>query len=164
MAEKKDIKKALDEMLGDELPEAELQAIELYRRVASWEQTNRPGEGFITKISTIIFLPKKCERHHLIDVSGGGSTGSDGKRQFLLTDFICPVVGSFEQPINIVATPLARIPVFLTILHSLVMDPSNTFGQDVQIQIFTWDANGVAAPNIRFNWRCRVPFVEPGPL
>ena len=105
MAEKKDLKKALDEILGSELTEDELQAIELYRKVAGWEQTNLPGTGFISKVSILPWLPKRCERHHLIDVSSTTRTASDGKSKFLLSNFICPKLGGFDHPINFVATP-----------------------------------------------------------
>jgi hypothetical protein len=160
MAEKKDIKKALGEILGEELTEDELQAFELYRKTVSWEQTNIPGTGFITKVSKFPWLPPKtCERRHLLDVSSTTRTASDGRSKFLLSNFICPKLGGFDSPINVVATPLHPEPVFLTLEHFLVNN-----GEDVEIQVSTWDANGVPAPEVWFDWRCRVVFVEPGPL
>jgi hypothetical protein len=44
---------------------------------------------------------------------------------------------------------------FLTLVHSLVDN-----GADVEIKVSTWDANGVAAPNVSFDWRCRVPLLD----
>jgi hypothetical protein len=165
MAEKNDIKKALGEILGHELTEDELQAIELYQKVAAWEQTNVPGTGFITKVSNIIFLPKTCERRHLLDVSSTTRTASNGKSKFLVSNFICPKLGGFDHPINVVATPLHPKPVFLTLQHFMVKtNPGDLFGIDVEIEVSTWDANGAPAPDVRFDWRCRVAFVEPGPL
>jgi hypothetical protein len=165
MAENKDIKKALDGIVGYELAEAELQAIEFYRKVAAWEQTDIPGAGFITKVSILPWLPKRCERHHLIDISSTTITSSDGKSKFLLSNFICPKLGGFDHPINIVATPVHPKPVFLTLQYSLVKaNPNDQFGIDVEIQVFTWDDNGGAASGVRFDWRCRVAFVEPAPV
>ena len=157
MAEKKDIKKALDALLGDEFTAEELQAIQLFLKVASW---NRIEEGFVTKTSPLI-PGKFCETQKLLDVSGVAATGTNGTVRFRLTQFICFDKASFEAPINMVATPLASKPVFLTLKHTLVMDPTNTFGIDVEFEVFTWDANGAAAPQIPFNWRCRVAFEDP---
>jgi hypothetical protein len=157
MAEKKDIKKALDTLLGDEFTAEELQAIQLFLKVASW---NRIEEGFVTKTSPLI-PGKFCESQKLLDVSGVAATGTNGTVRFRLTQFICFDKASFEAPINMVATPLASKPVFLTLKHTLVMDPTNTFGIDVEFEVFTWDANGAAAPKIPFNWRCRVAFEDP---
>jgi hypothetical protein len=159
MAEKPDMKKALDKILGDEFTEEQLQGLQLFLKVASWDRSD-VLQGFVTK-KPLIFGVKSCERQKLLDVSGSAGTGTDGKARFRLTDFICFDKAAFEHPINVIATPLASKPVFLTILHSLLMDPTNTFAIDVDIQVFTWDANGTAAPKIPFNWRCRVAFEDP---
>jgi hypothetical protein len=42
-------------------------------------------------------------------------------------------------------------PCFLTLVHSVVKN-----GADVEIKVATWDAGGAAAPDVTFNWRCRV--------
>jgi hypothetical protein len=74
---------------------------------------------------------------------------------FLVSDFLCGQFGGvaalgFAEPINVVATPRAESPLFLTVTYSLVPE-----GTDIQITVFSWDANGVAAPNVEFDWRCR---------
>jgi hypothetical protein len=51
----------------------------------------------------------------------------------------------------VLATPFSTKPVFVTVIHSLINN-----GTDVEIRVFSWDANGNAAPNISFNWRCRL--------
>jgi hypothetical protein len=156
MPENKDIKRALDELLGEELSADQLQNIQLFLKVATW---NRIEDGRVTKTSPI--LPRKfCEAEKLLEVSGVAATGANGKVRFRLKDFICLDLLTFDYPINVVATPLASRPVFLTVKHSLVMNAANTLGEDVAIEVFTWDANGAAAPQIAFNWRCRVPFAE----
>jgi hypothetical protein len=55
-------------------------------------------------------------------------------------------------PVNVVATPNSSDPFFLTIQHSLIGLA------DVEIKVWTWDANGAAAPGVPFDWRCRVPY------
>jgi hypothetical protein len=157
MPQTKDLKKALDQVLGDEFTTEELQTLQLFLKVASW---NRVEEGFVTKTSPLI-PGKFCESQKLLEVSGVAATGGNGTVRFLLTQFICFDQASFEAPIHVVATPLASKPFFVTVRHSLVLDPTNTFGVDVAIEAFTWDPNGAAAPKVPFNWFCRVPFEDP---
>jgi hypothetical protein len=156
MPENKDIKRALDELLGEELSAEQLQNIQLFLKVATW---NRIEDGRVTRTSPI--LPGKfCDPQKLLEVSGVAATGANGKVRFRLKEFLCLDLLTFDYPINVVATPLASKPVFLTVKHSLVMNPANNLGEDVAIEVFTWDANGAPAPKIAFNWRCRVPFEE----
>ena len=156
MPENKDIKRALDDLLGEELTADQLQSIQLFLKVATW---NRIEDGRVTKTSPIL-AGKFCESQKLLEVSGVAATGAGGKVRFRLKDYLCLDLLTFDYPINVVATPLASKPVFLTVKHSLVLNASGTLGEDVNIEVFTWDANGAAAPQIAFNWRCRVPFAE----
>jgi hypothetical protein len=79
------------------------------------------------------------------------TTGSNGKTTFKLTNFICTQRELFNNPINVVATPLSSKPFFLTVKQALLNN-----GANVEITVFAWDANGVPAPGVTFNWRCRV--------
>jgi hypothetical protein len=100
----------------------------------------------------IIFPGKNCSDAILLDVSGTSFTEADGTRVFLLSDFVCfPQVRSLAEPINVVATARSTTPFFVTTTHALVNN-----GTDVQITIFAWDAKGAAAPDVTFDWRCRV--------
>lgn len=156
MTEKKDIKKALDTLLADKFTPEELQAIRIWQGVSTW---NLIKDASVT-LRPIYFSAKFCQRTELLDVSGIAVTGTNGMIRFRLTDFICIDGVALDTPINMVATPLGSQPVFLTLNHTLVMDPSNLFGRDVEFEVFTWDADGVAAPGIAFDWRCRVVFVD----
>ena len=156
MAEKSDIKKALETIVGYELTEDALQRIDLFAAVASYDRTDVPG-NFVTRMSLIVHGPKTCEQQQgLLDVSGWWLTGSDGKSVFRLVNFICYEALPFMHPINVVITPTSSEPCFATVLHSLVKNDKDEV-VDVEIQVFTWDANGAPAPNTSFNWRCRVP-------
>lgn len=106
----------------------------------------------------IIFPGKFCQSPvRLLDASGRIATGANGTVTFLLSSFICSSLNSFAEPVNVLATPKAASPCFLTLTHELVKDPNNpNFFNDVRINAFAWDANGAAAPNIAFDWRCRV--------
>lgn len=156
MIEKSDVKEALESIMGHQLHDQELQLFEVYLRVASHSRTN---EGITVKKSPILGLhPKICEPTPLLDVSGSERTGNDGKKVFQLTNFVClSGLMRFAHPINVLATALSSKPFFLTILHSLVKDASNN-GVDVEIQVSAWDFNGAPAPDVSFNWRCRVGF------
>jgi hypothetical protein len=84
---------------------------------------------------------------------------ADGKRVFLLSDFLCDAYNrrfGCVEPINVVATPRAERPVFLTMTYAPVPpEPEVTFIPDVQITVFAWKANGAPAPDVEFDWRCR---------
>lgn len=96
--------------------------------------------------------PNQCFDARLFDVAGSFRTGDDGKVLFRLAKFICPGMGAtFIDPVNVVATPVSSTPCFLTLAHSLVNQ-----GTDVEIKVATWGAGGAAAPNVAFDWRCRV--------
>jgi hypothetical protein len=101
---------------------------------------------------------KDCSIVRLLEATGVSSTLADGKRVFQVSDVVCPegVLWSFGEPINVVATPLAESPIFLTMTHSLIsqgQDPS--FQPDVQMTVFAWNTDGFPAPNVVFDWRCR---------
>ena len=74
MPENKDIRRALDDLLGEELTADQLQAIQLFLKVATW---NRIEEGRVTKTSPII-PGKFCESQKLLEVSGVAATGAGG--------------------------------------------------------------------------------------
>lgn len=169
MATKPDLKKQLEAIVGYKLNTEALQFINLIQSVAS---SNITLDGSITKRSFLIASPNECSLSSLLDVSGFATSGSDGKTVFRLNSFLCPFGGigpvtetpdapvtlpppKYSQPINVVATPLSSTPCFLTLVHSLVDN-----GADVEITVLTWDANGVAAPNVSFDWRCRVPLLS----
>jgi hypothetical protein len=121
--------------------------------------------GVIKWKNVLPFPSEYCTTQADIDVSGTSSTLADGKRVFLLTDFVCSQVierfgFGFVEPINVVATPRAARPVFLTMARSSIPDPQAR--PNVQITVFAWDANGVPAPNVEFDWRCRAALIQVG--
>ncbi len=150
-AKAEDVKKQLEALVGHQIDVSAEQLFRLWFPAGSYAY----GDGTVTWRS--ILLPgKSCYSASLLDASGVSSTGADGKRVFLLSDFVCfPQVYSLAEPINVVATPRSASPFFLTMTHSLVNAAS-----DVEITVFTWDANGAAAPNVVFDWRCRVVSVQ----
>lgn len=170
MSTKPDLKKQLEAIVGHNLTTEALQHINLIQLVAS---SNIILDGSITQRSLIAVRPNECSQFRLLDVSGFATSGSDGKALIRLNSFLCPFGGGgglinatpdapaplpipkYLQPINTVATPFSSTPSFLTLVHSLVDN-----GADVEIKVSTWDANGVAAPNVSFNWRCRVPLLN----
>src|SRR5919199_1559092 len=80
MPENKDIKKDLDTLLSDQFTAEELQTLQLFLNVASW---NRIEEGLVTKKSPI--TPAKfCERQKLLEISGIAATGTNGTVRLLL--------------------------------------------------------------------------------
>jgi hypothetical protein len=156
-ADTKDTKKHLEAILGHKLSDDEVQLVQFVFPVAS--RTFTSDENTFTTLRTFLIpLPNQCRPARLLDLSGLATTDNSGKRVFRLSEFLCSPPGSihFQQPINVVATPRSTTPFFLTVTHSLVNPSPFGTATDVQITVFTWDANGAAAPNVTFDWRCRV--------
>lgn len=168
-AAKPDLKKHLEAIVGHTLSSEELQTIKLTQAVAT---SNIILDGSITSRGIIFALPNSCVSSRLLEVGGFAATGSDGKATFRLNAFLCPFGGigpivttsgaappppapKYVPPVNVVATPLSSEPFFLTLTRSLVDN-----GADVEIKVATWDADGSAAPNVSFDWRCRVPLLD----
>lgn len=152
MAKKPKPTKDVEAVDVEKLPLTAAERLTLFRPVAS----SIISDGTTTVRSLIVAFPNRCVQSRLLDVTGIAATGSDGKSRFRLTSFLCPE-GNFRFgfPINVVATPLSATPCFLTLVRTLVNN-----GADVEIQVATWDADGVAAPSVSFDWRCRVELVN----
>lgn len=107
---------------------------------------------------SIIILGNSCVSSTLLDASASSTTGTSGSVNFLLSSAIClPLVRSLAAPINLQATVRATTPSFLTVSYALVPDPNSTNSyNDLQITVYTWDANGNPASNVTFDWRCRL--------
>lgn len=149
MADKKtEVKKEhIEEILGEKISPEALPAIQLFQDVAV--STETPGRT--TQRSLIVARPNRCFTSNAVDVSGFTQTLANGQVVFRLSTFLCPATPNFTLPINVVATPISPRAIFLTVMQTLVNN-----GGDVEITVFAWDANGAPAPNIAFNWRCRV--------
>lgn len=147
MSKKPDSKNPLEEILGQKLGPDAMRLINLFQSVAS----STPSSGSTTQRHLIVARPNQCYSTQFLDVTGFAITGSDGTAVFRLTNFICHAGERFTQPINVVATPFSSTPCFLTMVHSLVNN-----GDDVEIKVSSWDADGAPAPQVAFNWRCRV--------
>jgi len=154
MATKADTKKHLEAILGEKLGEDAIQLIQFTQSVAA--TTDSPG---MSAERHILIERKTCRFSRLLDVSGFAQTLSNGQNVLRLTRFIClpvPETLTFVHPITVIATPLSSKPCFLTINRSLVNN-----GADVEIKVFSWNANGTVAANISFDWRCRVELLPP---
>lgn len=144
---KPDNKKNIEEILGEKLSDETLPLIQFFHDVAI--STNTPSRT--TRRHSQANFPNRCTVSRVLDVSGFAQTLENGRNVFKLSDFLCPAGEVFSLPINIVATPISRKPFFLTVTHILINN-----GTDVEITVFSWNANGAPAPGIPFNWRCRV--------
>jgi hypothetical protein len=152
-----DLKKQLEAISGQKIDASPEQLFPLFFRVSL-----SSSEDGVVMSRSIIFPGKSCVQASglpasLFDVSSRSSTGADGKRVFLLSDFICSTVNSFAEPVNVVVTPNATTPCYATMNHQLIANPSapGSFS-DLQITVFTWNPNGSAAPDVGFDWRCRL--------
>jgi hypothetical protein len=147
MTTKSDNKKQVEAILDQKLGEDAIQLIQFIQPVALSTRMS----SITTHKHLLIARPNICYQNNVMDVSGFATTGSNGQSIFRLTHFICSNGEIFNHPINVIATPFSSKPFFLTVTHTLVNN-----GLDVEIKVFAWDANGAAASDVPFNWRCRV--------
>jgi hypothetical protein len=164
-----DLKAALERFAGHEIDanpdQLQQQIILTPIPFSNYSFTPAPTEPFQTNVGevvsrrVIIVLPNVCGGSELLDVSGVASTSSAGNAILLVKNFLCPGESGrfYLEPVITVATPASATPSFLTITHSLVFDPSLNSATNVQINVFSWGINGAPAPNVPFNFRCRVP-------
>jgi hypothetical protein len=112
---------------------------------------------------SIFFPGKSCVDSSLLDASGSSTTGSNGSVVVPLSSVLCEIP-TLAAPVNVQATVRGTAPAFLTMTYALVPNPNfPTSFNDVNITVYTWDANGKPAPNVVFDWRCRVvsiPIIE----
>jgi hypothetical protein len=151
-----ELRKQLENISGQQIDASDEQLLQLFYRVSlsSYE------DGTIMSRS-IIFPGKSCAQTStlgasFLDVSSSSSTDATGRRTLLLTDFICSTVNSFAAPVTLLVTPYTETPCYATMTHALVPEPNTSSFSDLQFTVFTWSANGRPAPNISFDWRCRL--------
>ena len=152
-----ELRKQLESASGQQIEASDEQLLNLFFRVS----LSSSEDG--TVMSRSIFFPSKsCTQASslaasLLDVSSSSSTSTSGQRTFLLTDFICSTVNSFAAPVSLVVTPNTATPCYATMTHTLVPNPGapGSFN-DLQIVVYTWSPTGQPAPNISFDWRCRL--------
>ena len=100
-------------------------------------------------------IREKCFNSNGLDVGGKSVTSDEGKFTWKLSNFICEVGRlNVSEPACFVATARSNSPVFLT-------SSTVSVGDDLVIDVFSWDTSGNAAPNVRFSWRCwtDTPFI-----
>jgi hypothetical protein len=165
----KEIKEQLEAIVGNKTDLTEQQLAKFSYPIGFWSIFG----GFAVWKS---IFGKTCSQTIEFDSSGVSSTLADGKRVFRVSDIVCPIFQhpidtiGYVEPINVVATPRAERPVFLTMsISPAPQGPEVHRAPDVQITVFAWEANGVPAPNVEFDWRCRAiivvaeePVVSPG--
>lgn len=114
------------------------------------------NKGFALKVKEVDtrFPRMPCLRMEGMDLSGVSTTDSFGVMVWRLSEFLCygEKVPPIELPINFVATPFTRDPVYITALGDATELPFDLF-----FQVFSWDKNGEPAPDIPFYWRCMLP-------
>lgn len=151
------LRQQLESISGQQIAASDEQLLRLFFRVS----LSSTEDGTVMSRSIFFPLPKNCVQASaigasLLDVSSSSSTDATGKRTFLLSDALCNTANSFDEPVNLVVTPNTQTPCYATMTHALVPPAPGSAFNDLQIVVSTWDANGNPAPNISFDWRCRL--------
>jgi hypothetical protein len=161
-AKRAELKTRLEEIAGRKLDMPDEQLLSIIWPISSstlLAKHDGDDDAWVTS-ERIIFPQPFCTDSNLLDTSGFSVTGSNGQAVFRLKNFLCgrDSIGSFNEPVNLLATPQGASPVFMTMNHELikVSDPTQNFFTDVEITASAWNPNGTAAANVRFYWRCRV--------
>jgi hypothetical protein len=120
--------------------------------------TRSGGKVTSRNIDTTGESSQACVDTEILDVSGIGLTGTDGKVEFLLSDFHCEGRAlKIQAPLNFLCTPLSTslstVPAFLTTSRTVIL---TNVGADVKLTVFSWDPTGAPAPTTFFDWRCRI--------
>jgi hypothetical protein len=155
MAEQKDLKKHFEAILGRPFDLEDGGPVKLREDVGF---RTFQLDGYITsrEIGTTGEATKRCRSSFILDVRGSSITGNNGTVEFPLSDFVCLGEGlTFKHPINFVATPRSRSPIYLTCRHRIAEDEF-----DVSIQVFAWNSSGAPASGVPFDWRCSLPYNE----
>ena len=152
MVAKRELKKYFESILGRQL-DIDLDGELVVRERVGIDTVQLEGSLTARDIGTTGASTKVCSSVRVRDVSGTTRTGSDGTATFPLSDFHCGEIVSYIHPVQFVATPQSRSPVYLTAVQTLTGNR-----QDVTIMVYAWDMNGTPAPNVSFDWRCRTPF------
>jgi hypothetical protein len=152
------IKKQLEALIDHKIDVSAEELIKVLNyAIGAYDYYDITGDGkYVSKTAWrwIFSNNKHCIGASLLDASGVSSTNADGTRVFLLGDFVClDDTRYLAEPINVLATARSTTPFFVTTTCALVKQ-----GTDLQITVFAWDANGAAAPNVTFDWRCRVGY------
>lgn len=161
--QRRDLRKHFEAILGYEIGEIEDRVFALRSRTAIWSKELDSAHLTSREFGTTGDSTKACFKLPVLSISGLTLTGSDGKAEFLLSEYYClPAVGAGEppesptSPIIFVATAQSRDPVFVTTLVSEVSAPGVT--TDVRVEIFTWKPNGSPAGSKLVKWFCQFPF------
>jgi hypothetical protein len=146
-----EVKKQLEALAGRDLHVPADQLLRLWYPAGAYSYT----DGNACWRSVLPIIPgKSCSGANLLDVSGVNETADNGQLVFPISAVVCFTDAyALNEPINVLVTPRSSSPCFATQTHALIN--SNT---DVQITVYTWDANGNPAPNVAFDWRCRVVY------
>jgi hypothetical protein len=146
-----DVKKQLEILAGRNLPTSADLLVKLWYPAGTYSY----DDGYACWRAIFSAFPeygKSCSVASLLDVCGVSSTAGNGQLVFQISQFVCfPPVRALAEPISVVVTPRSADAFFATQTHGLINNNS-----DVEISVFTWDADGNPAPGISFDWRCRV--------
>jgi hypothetical protein len=151
-----ELKARLEEVAGRELDITDEQLLWLSWPVSSstYEAAqNSFDDAWISNLGIISPQPT-CADAELLDTCGYATTGSGGQVTFRLRSVLCARhdLDDFSEPVNLLATPQATAPFFMTVNHELIANNS-----DLQITVYAWNPGGTPAANVSFYWRCRLP-------
>ena len=131
----------------------------LSETVAVWDFVDEaPGSWSITTRPLVEGgPPKRCSATSVLIVAGLSST-FNGRRELLVSEFICPtqIQFAYESPAILLATAVGQEPVFVTTGIEL----PGASNRDLRLRFFSWNAAGQPAPRVSFRWHLTAAAIQ----
>jgi hypothetical protein len=113
----------------------------------------------VSDVRTTIFnmlTGRRCRDSGVLDVSGGAVTNASGVATIRIGDFVClSDLDILSLPVNLVATPRARTPTYLTVRTLLA---NHGVDENLSFEVYAWNAQAQPAGGAPFYWRCTIGF------
>lgn len=157
-------KKLFEDLLGHDLEEGDLPT-EVVVRETIGLNAEHEAEVVSREIGTTGASTKTFSTTSAMDVAGIFRVGQSGVAKFRLSDFygrpLRNIGREFHRPIIFTATPFAEGSVHVTAVPTLVDDNGvPDYQNDVEVEVFAWDAAGNASGPVVIQFRCLVGFSE----
>lgn len=144
--------------IGEDFGPRSVYSFEDAQLATAYPITRVNADGTVEVVSRLV-----CGTQRALDIAGGGRTGPDGTVVWRLSENVCRLRSGILEPVSFVATPTTetrRFPrhprapqcTFLTVEYHIEAD-----GDDLTVQVTSWDSDCEPAGGVPFSYRARIP-------